>query len=356
MSFSRGPGGARNLEDLDKMYMEYYDPRACRVRSRLLADDHANLDDAIDMIDILLENHQGDFILNKSDPFIINLPNLFIEPEVGDEIRNLTTSETYLIDALFLNEIGNWTGWVKISGPTAPDAYDRIEFVDKKHRYINFMFAYPALEAKEQESTVGAEGHANRTAFVPTITARVTKQEPATMDRTPMGPRKILKGRILDQFRDKDDPYRYSITLKVTALESIVRFDCWSPSYRQAHKLATWFRHFMATYIGVLKKNGVQEIIFWDMNDNDKTDRWRDGIAFTHIRFWIRTHETEVIRQRNLTNLVLSFRVATNPDMFMYPYTGEVDCGWRPESLSGEYQFGTFIIEDHHNTGELPDW
>ena len=82
-------------EDFDKTYVQWFDTRRGirRFSRKQRSDGCADLLDIMDMIEILLEQHQMSFTQDNSYKWRMYFPHLFIKPEVGDEIRNTITGE-----------------------------------------------------------------------------------------------------------------------------------------------------------------------------------------------------------------------------------------------------------------------
>ena len=174
------------------------------------------------------------------------------------------------------------------------------------------------------------------------------------MDR-PFGDRKQLKPREFEVFRDQEEPARNSIIVWRQAFDNLVRFDCWEQDPMKALILNAWFERFMQLYTGVLKRNGVSEILYWERRDIQANERWRDELVGYYTQYYMRTEQLTVQKQRNLTDIVFRMRVAKHPVGAFGgdPMTGEMLWFGRTHNDTGGYLYGTFEIEDH---GAIDPW
>lgn len=339
------------LDDFDNRYVEFIDTRTNLRRVRLLADSIADVEDAIDMIELLLEKYQMHYKLHPNSSWFVQFPYLLIEPKPGDQIFNRDNNEVYTVKTVSLDPHTRiWDHWVELEGYTAPGHRDSLQWVDRKSNLVRFTLAYTVAEAKETQAAGGELGDKQYGPWRPTITARVTKREPWATDR-PFGDRKQLKPREFEIFRDREDPARTSIIVWRQAFDNLVRFDCWEQDPLKALILNTWFERFMDLYTGVLKRNGVGEILYWERRDIQANERWRDELVGYYTQYFMRTDQLNVNRHRNLTDVVFRVRVAKHP-MGAFggnPITGEAERLWfgRTHNDTGGYLYGTFEIEDH---------
>ena len=104
-------------------------------------------------------------------------------------------------------------------------------------------------------------------------------------------------------------------------------------------------------YVGVLKFNGVQEILEWERKDIQPDERWRDDLVGQRTIFYFRTEKLRAVKRRNLTNLVFRMRVAKHPAGYIpggNPATGDHQLWyWRVHNDTGGYLYGSFEIEEH---------
>ncbi len=337
------------LDDFDDRYIEFIDTRTNLRRVRLLADSVADVEDSIEMIELLLEKYQMHFTLHPNSSWLVQFPYLLIEPQIGAQIFNKTTEEVYTVKNLSLDPHSRlWDHWVELEGYTAPEATDSFMWVTPDDNLVRFTLGFHSNEAKVTEATSGVLGDKQYGPWRPTITVRITKREPWSMDR-PFGDRKQLKPREFEIFRDREDPTRNSIIVWRQAFDNLVRFDCWEQDPLKALRLNSWFERFMQLYTGVLKRNGVSEILYWERRDIQANERWRDELVGYYTQYYMRTEQLTVQKQRNLTDIVFRMRVAKHP-MGAFggnPITGETLWFGRTHNDTGGYLYGTFEIEEH---------
>jgi len=342
-----------NLDDFDEMYHEYYDPRRNMTRLRLLAGyPSASIEDAVDMIELLLDKHQNHFILHNDNPWVVQFPNMLNEPEVGMEVYNEDQDVFYTVEHVQRDPgTRSWNRWLRLTGPTntAPLRTDNLIWSQKKKLFVRFVLAFPVSDAKPPEATEGVIGSRHYGPWMPTITARITKREPWGLDY-PFSDRKQLKPMMFEVFRDARDRTRYSIEIWRQAYDNLVTFDCWAQDPLEAARLVVWFEDFIMQYVGVLKFNGVSEILEWGRKDIQADERWRDDLVGQRTTFYFRTERLRAVRKRNLTNLVFRMRVAKHPAGYVpggNPATGDQLAYWRVHGDTGNYLYGTFEVEDH---------
>jgi hypothetical protein len=344
-------------------YMEWYDPRRNMTRLRMLKpgihpwEQPASVEDAVDMIELLLERYQMTFNISEFHPWQIQFPYLFIIPKEGDLIHNRTKDEVYTVEHVSEDPYyGTWDHWVRLSGSTKPDVDDILEFVQKDERYVRFTLGYPRREAKEIQATGGELGNKEAKAWAPTVTVRITRREPASIGKEPFDRSKELKPRLWETFRDPQDRKRYSIEIWYQRFDNLVQFDCWDKDPADAIRLVNWFEEFMRIFTGTLKYNGVQEIWYWDRRDHEASERWREDITAQTVRYVMRTEYIRAVRKRNLTWMRFEMQLVKDP----VALTGGAATGeyyrWfgRTHNDSGEYLYGTFVTADLANTGEEP--
>lgn len=350
-------GRVLDIADFPTQYLEWYDGRRNLTRLRSLAPGNppggypTSVEDAIDMIEVLLEAYQCEFRVSPMDPWTVFLPNLVIDPKPGDEIHNRTTDEVYTIDTLGTDpQFGTFDHWVRLRGETPPGRSDRLELVDRT-KYVRFVLAYPMTEARKTQESDGELGERDAADWVPTVTVRVTRREPASLGKEPFGRSKELKSRIVDVFRDPKDRVRYSIEIWQQRVDNLLQFDCWDRDPKVAMRLASWFRAFMREHTRTLIMNGVEQILWWDQRDDQATERWREDIVAQTCRYVFRTADIQAVRRRNLTWLSFEVSVAQDPSRM----EGGTSDTWleRTHTSDGRYLYGRFRLADLDATGEI---
>jgi len=244
-----------------------------------------------------------------------------------------------------------WNRWLRLSGPTGaePLQTDNLLWSDKDKLFVRFVLAFPVSDAKPPQETDGVLGSKKYGPWRPTITARIAKREPWGIDY-PFSDRKQLKPKLFEVFRDPGDRARYSIEIWRQAYDNLVTFDCWAQDPLEAARLVTWFEDFLMQFVGVLKFNGVSEILEWERKDIQADERWRDDLVGQRSVFYFRTEKLRATKRRNLTNLVFRMRVARHPAGYVpggNPATGDQLWYWRVHNDTGSYLYGSFEVEEH---------
>lgn len=216
----------KTLEPLGDKFLEWYDGRRKinRVNAYSKSHGNANLLDIMDMIETLLIMHQSKFYIDPNYGWLLNFPNLFIKPSVGDLIVNETTGEEYEI--LGIEEISSYekkwndapraaqkqdstfTGRLFLKeGISRPSKYDRLRFKDISKNYINF-FEWGTRRAATHPYNSNADASEQQQGpFRATITWNVVRVEPASIGAHPFDPAKALKPRIREVIPDPNYTY-----------------------------------------------------------------------------------------------------------------------------------------------------
>ena len=341
------------IDDYDERYHEYYDPRRNVTRLRLLSGEPAaSIDDAVDMVELLLDKHQNNFILHHSDKWLIQFPNMLKEPDVGMELYNVDQDVFYTVEHVTIDrETRTWNRWIRLTGPDGmePLSTNKLQWSEKEKLFVRFMLSFPVSDAKPLEPTDGVLGDKKYGPWRPTITCRIAKREPWGIDY-PFSDRKQLKPRLFETFRDPDDRIRQSIEVWRQAYDNLLSFDCWAQDPLEAARIVTWFEDFLMQYVAVLKFNGVSEILEWERKDIQADERWRDDLVGHRTMWFFRTEKLRANRVRNITNMVFRMRVAKHPAGYIpggSPVTGDQLWYWRVHDDTGSYLYGTFDVEDH---------
>jgi hypothetical protein len=420
--------GRPDLERFEETYLEWYDSRrrTKRLRRKQRASRTADLYDTVDMIDLLMDKHQSTFYNDERYKWRLTFPYLFLKPKVGDKILNKTTGEEYKI--LWVEELSptayrpaygpvvdaqsglGFTGTVIIDqGVRAPNPWDDLEFVDKENRYIRFFEWGGSRNTQEPISSADADTSEKGHTFVPSITWTLKRKEPGSIGKDPFGRAKELKPRLREQFPDPQYTYLVdepefedakalaaghfetgspiitgswvSIAEKEAAqhpmasthtievygqwFDNIVQFDCWSTSNPQANMLVTWFEDFMELYIPILKRNGVQEALYWQRQDDKVLQAFRDDIDNRTVQYYFRTEKLRVHRSRNFRNYSVRVRLAARSESLIHgepsgittvsgvygvpPYDKSMQQDYLTgvhSTGSGDYPWGSMEIQD----------
>lgn len=401
-------------EDFNRQYVEWYDTRNSirRFSRRQTAQGTADLLDIMDMIEIMMEQHQMTFVKDDSYEWRIYFPYMFFKPKVGDEIRNMTTNEVYSI--LYVEELApqfrraqygpyvrnpkedTFTGIVILSGTTAPNVTDRLQFLNREDRLINFFEWGNRRHSKvPSEDGEGDLGQGERGRFMPTITWSVKRVEPGAINGKPFSSQKMVKPTLRGTFPDPTHSYltednRTNESLKQSNIyptgdplysgsykalteaqmdprwsthgievygqwfDNLVQYDCWSNSNQEANALIAWFEDFMELYTPILRQNGVNQMLYWERLQDQTIERWRNDIDNRTIRWFFRTEKLRVRRQRNFSRFIFKLSLGT-PSEELKVYTEPTGIGtWTGQfgRTASQLRYDTFTGATGHFTGD----
>ena len=343
MSTRNDKSGDPILEDFDELTLQYFNtsPIARNIilgitekedflrPPRSMADRSANVQDIYDMIGKLLPKYQMYFTVSKKNPFLIVFPFMIVEPKFGDKIRNINTSEIYAVKYVPKTPDNRFYGAVLLeTGITGPKGSDKLEFVNpdgigsETAKLVKFLHAYPDTSGIDMSDSSGDVGVSQAEPFTPVISVELMRQEPGTVGKRPFDTMKEMKPRIREIYKHPDDPTNYSIQVRGQWYDNILRFTCYSATHFDAEKLIGWFNDFLYKYAWVLKKNGVQELLYWQRRSDQKVKMWRDDIVGYTVEWYFRTEEHTVEVTHNVTSINLDARIAWN-DTAVSPPTGD---------------------------------
>jgi len=343
MSVRNDRAGNPILEDFDELTLQYFNtsPIARNIilgvtekedflrPPRSIADRSANVQDIYDMIDKLLPKYQMYFTVSKKNPFLVIFPFMIVEPKPGDRIRNINTSEIYKVRYVPRTPDNKFYGAILLeTGTTGPKDSQNLEFVNpdgvgsEAAKLVRFLHAYPDTPGIDISDSSGDIGASQAEPFTPVISVELMRQEPGTVGKRPFDMMKEVKPRIRETYKHPDDPHNYSIQVRGQWYDNILRFTCYSATHFGAEKLINWFNDFLYKYAWVLKKNGVQELLYWQRRSDQKIQVWRDDIVGYTVEWYFRTEEQTVEVVHNVTSINLSSRIAWS-DSAVSPPTGQ---------------------------------
>ena len=246
------------------------------------ADRSASLDDVTTYIYQSLIDYQGKWESTAIGEWTINFPYAR-DLRAGNEIRNITTGEVYTIDSV----VDEQQHTVRLSGTISPQLGERLELADEN--MVNLVSAY-------------SQTHAEPETWRDTITYKVDRREPGTIQAHPFEGRKEIKPRIRQIITDPDYP-DFHIKILGQWFDNMIKFDCWSVTNKGADSLISWFEDFLFRYTWVWKKNGVQEILYMSRSMDEEVTRWRDDIVNRTLYYYFRTEKIIPIREHDFTQV-----------------------------------------------------
>jgi hypothetical protein len=269
------------LESFDELPITYNTADDLRQ-----ADRAASLDDVTTYIYDSLIDYQGKWEKSDAHAWAFRFPYARYLA-VNDQITNVTLDpdEVYTI-AEILDET---TNTVRLSGTTLPTTGDRLVLDDQN--MVNFISAYP-LE------------HADPATWRDTITYKVLRREPGTIQAHPFDARKEIKPRIRQIIPDPDNP-NHHMSVWAQWFDNVIRFEFWTTTANGGDSLVSWFEDFLYKYTWVWKKNGVQEILYWRRAIDDEVTKWRDDLNYRSLEYYFRTEKIVPVRTHDISQIDL---------------------------------------------------
>ena len=132
---------------------------------------------------------------------------------------------------------------------------------------------------------------------------------------------KEAKPRVRETYKHPDDPLNYSVQVRGQWYDNILRFTCYDKTNFGAERLISWFNDFLYKYAWVIKKNGIQEMLYWQRRADENISTWRDDIVGYPVEWYFRTEEHTIEVIHNITEIDINNRLARN-EMGVTPPTG----------------------------------
>lgn len=354
------------LEDHDDPSIKYYDSvipncsGSTSYQKKSTRDRNVNLDEAMEMVDILLMQYECNYRVHNVDRMLLHFPYLFQRPSDGTKIRNKSTGEIYVVQETIINPRSkNWEGLVKLeSTPSYPDRtkFEKLEFLDENN-HVRFTSEDPqslGIESQDSNELIVDKGPIR-----PTVVHALVRKLPGSINSRPFGPAKQYRPDLRETLRADDDP-NHTIEMYGQWLDHLVQFDCWTTDNFSADKLADWFERFVSLYGKILKLNGVQEVLFWERLRDASVTKWRQDLKSRAVQYFIRTEYLEAVFTRDITDIDYSVSLADNivPNAGEYEIAGQIVSGQVTSAeynamfrdSDGKYLFGNFNITDQNLT------
>ena len=330
------------LEDFDELTLKYFntsriaqsiifgttDKQQYLNSSRLKADKSASIQDLYDMVSALLEKYQMYFVPSTKNPFLLAFPFMIVEPKIGDKLRNVDTDEIYTVKYVPKTRDNKFYGSVLLeTGIKGPQENQTLEYVNpggigsSEKKLVDFYHSYPLSSATSIEESSGDRGISQSEPFVPTVVVEMRRQEPGTVGKRPFDMMKEAKPRVRETYKHPDDPLNYSVQVRGQWYDNILRFTCYDKTNFGAERLISWFNDFLYKYAWVIKKNGIQEMLYWQRRADENIQTWRDDIVGYSVEWYFRTEEHTIEVIHNITEIDINSRLARN-EMGVTPPTG----------------------------------
>jgi hypothetical protein len=293
-----------DLPAFGECFLQVYDPqtKSFELRRKSHVEGSLSLREAMELIAKLLRRYQMAFVPHKTEGNLVFFPFMFVEPQEGDKIRNMTTGEIYTVDQILKNpDTGTWDGLLRLDLTNPPSIEDlhTLEHLDHS-RYVNFDHELP----RALPNQVGANMErilSNLPPMFPTVTWSVVRTEPGSLGR-PFDSRKEFKPHLRESTKD---PYVNGYTVEVWGqwFDNLVQFNSWSNDLRTSERLVNWFGQFMKLYAGYIRNCGVVQLFFWRRDQDDVKTTWRQAFSVRSTQYYFRTEELSAEYQRDLLRL-----------------------------------------------------
>lgn len=348
-------GRPTNLEQPNEMLEGYeYDSMYGHPYRKLRADREASFEDAMLMISILIKQYEYTFSINAHDNKVLLMPHLLSAPEAGTKITNKQTGEVYTVKESILSPVTRrWEGLVRLNAIAGPDPLlaHRLDFVDHKNG-VRFIEEYPSMVGNEGQTPEGII--VDKGPMAPTIVYSLVRKEPGSIGKTPFGPQKEYKKHVREQIKDTNI-LGSTIEVRAQAFDNLVQFDCCTTDNISSTRLVKWFERFMNLYEGVLKKNGVQQILYWQRLKDAAVTKWRQDLVVRTVQYYFRTEEIEAVIRGDLRKIDFNVDLGNSLENDSERYiAGQLVTGLITEEeyralfrdSTGKYLFGNTYIND----------
>jgi hypothetical protein len=234
---------------------------------------------------------------------------------VGDKIRNLTTNQVYVIAEVMnpAKYIPNPEGNIirlDSTGVVKPKEEDLLILPEES--LVNFQTSYSRYYQDRPLAN-----------WRDTIIYRIKRREPGTIGKHPFDPPTEIKPRLRESIIDPDHPNCH-VSILGQWFDNLIQFDCWSKYNERSDELIDWFEDFMYKYVGVWKKNGVNEILYWMRNPDEEASKWRNDLAVRSVMYYFRTEKIVTVKEHDLRQIDLFFEVSNALPSGTYGVSGGI--------------------------------
>jgi len=360
MSFLNDKFNQPELEDpADLGYAPYrVDSQILWPLRKMRANRGASYEDAMLMIGRLIPRFQATYRSHSVDTSLILMPYLPRQPRDGDKIKNITTGEIYTVKETIVNPYTKaWEGLIRLNCNTAPNAKkaERLQFIDPLN-VVRFIEDGPQMIGNEDQTSSGII--IDKGPMPPTVVYSLIRKEPGSIGKQPFGPAKDYRRRVREHVKDNAIP-GHTIEVRGQAFDNLVQFDCCTTDNVSASRLVNWFEKFMNLYEWVLKKNGVQQILYWQRKSDAAVPKWRQDLVVRTVQYYFRTEDVEAVIRRDLTNINYAIDLAEDildtteryiADQKVTGLVSEDQYRSLFRDSNGTYLFGTIDINDGNLT------
>jgi len=140
--------------------------------------------------------------------------------------------------------------------------------------------------------------------FQDTITWKVIRREPGTLDGPAFSARKEVKPRTRDSNLRHPTSRNKLVDVMGQWFDNIVQFDCWAKTNTEAEALVEWFEDFMLLYTGHFMRFGISKMHYWRRFEDQEVLKWANPLHVRSVAYYVRTeklHEVVKSRMRQIT-------------------------------------------------------
>jgi len=296
-----------DIPSFNEFYTEYFDPveKSFEVRRKSRTDGSLSITEAMEYFDRYLKSYQTVYVPNKADKTLIFFPFMFNKPHEGDLLLNSTTKETYKVTQIITNpSTGQWEGVLKLDlkVPPSVESLHPLVYLNQE-RLVKFSHEVPDVIP----NPVGANLEKllkQPPPMNPTVTWTIKSVEPGSLGAIGNS-KKEWKPRIRESVKDPLVP-GYTVDIYGQFFDNIVQFDCWSNDPRTSDRLVRWFEQFVRLYTRFLRKEGLNQLLFWQRPEDSSNQTWRQAYSVRGIQYLIRTEQITASYQRDILQINIS--------------------------------------------------
>jgi hypothetical protein len=354
-------------------FYEYFDTRTGAVRLSkgpyVNSNDRAKtlntaatLQEFYELVEWVIETQQMIWRHDRRNNKLIWLIGAFahLPPKVGDKLAG-SSGRVYEVVHVPTTPAGLvWNLGIILD--QSPEVGDVLKWVGeaRTRNLIDFHADYGAPDTPTVgEATEGDTGTAYPRPFRPTITYLLLRQEPFTISGQPFSGTKELAPRIREYIYDQDVPGRV-LQVYGHRMDNLIRFTCCHPRAETTDALAHWFKRCVRKQVGLIKANGISQMLFWSARTAERKLKSGDDVAAGEVSYYLVTEEIEIQEVSSLRNLNITLSAAVGDNIYTISDTGSyATLNWMLPLTGafdelGDWLWGTLDIPDYGQTGLVP--
>lgn len=181
------------------------------------------------------------------------------------------------------------------------------EEVEKKPRelWVPMLMGYPEVPLEQAtrpwDPVTGIEMLYYLHPFVDLITYKVRDQQPGGI-KEPFGAKRERTPHEREVIKNAENP-KECYVVHGQWMDNLVQFDIWASNGRAAERRVGWFKNVMERIKGSIKRQGVQQVLFWERLEDNTVTKWRSDIAVRSLRYYVRTEEITITSSNKIENI-----------------------------------------------------